>query len=118
MNSAPLDTRIGMLNSGKFYAYVRGYGEPETVGTREEVEQALGIFREKASVSVPAKSLKTFDVVMRFEYPAWDEVDGLVYPGIHANSKAQANQFARKQAKRDGHAIGGRGRYTFTATEI
>ncbi|MFZ7321314.1 hypothetical protein ACLS0R_03530 [Comamonas jiangduensis] len=65
-----------------------------------------------------AKPLKTFDVVMRFEHPAWDEVDGLSYPGIRAFSKSAANKQARRQAEREGHAIGGRGRYTFTATEV
>ncbi|WP_087865707.1 hypothetical protein [Comamonas thiooxydans] len=118
MNSAQLDPRIGMLNSGKFYAYVQGNGKPETVGTLEEVERALGVFKEQTPAPAPANRLKTFDVVMRFASPAWDEVDGLCYPGIVAEGKAQANQLARKQAERDGHAIGGRGRYTFTATEI
>lgn len=118
MNSAQLDTRIGLLNNGKFYAYTQGYSMPETVGTLEEVERALGIFKAQASTKKPATSLRTFDVVMHFAYPAWDEVNGLHYPGIRAESKAKANQIARKQARRDGHAIGGRGRYTFTATEV
>ena len=116
MNPAKLDPRIGMLNSGKFYAYVHGNGKPETVGTLEEVERALGIFKEQTSA--PAKPLKTFDVVMRFAYPAWDELDGIAYPGIGAANKADANKQARAMAERDGHAVGGRGRYTFTATEV
>jgi len=115
MLTAQLDPRIGMLSSGKFYAFAHGLAKPETVGTLQEVELALGIY--KAHASVPAKSQKTFDVVMRFAYPAWDEVDGLCYLGICAESKAHANRIARKQAERDGHAIGGRGRFTFTATE-
>lgn len=120
MNSARLDPRIGMLNSGKFYAFAHGNGMPETVGTLQEVEQALGIYKSHAPVPVtaPAKPEKTFDVVMHFAHPAWDEVDGLSFPGIRASSKSDANKQARKQAERDGHAVGGRGRYTFTATEI
>lgn len=116
MHTAQLDSRIGMLNSGRFYAFANGYDKPETVGTLREVEQALGI--AKAPSGKAAKTCKTYDVVMRFEYPAWDEVDGLSYPDIRAISKADANQQARSMAKRDGNAIGGCGRYTFSATEM
>ena len=59
---------------------------------------------------------KTYDVVMRFQYPAWDETKGILYSGIRAVSKSEANRWARAMAERDGHAIGGRGRYFFTAT--
>ncbi|WP_304350045.1 hypothetical protein [Comamonas testosteroni] len=114
MQAAQLDPRIGVLNSGRFYAFVNGLDKPETVGTREEVERALGVAAKAAGTSAP---LKTFDVVMHFEHPAWDEVDGISYPGIQAASKAQANSFARSQARRDGHAVG-RGRYWFAATEV
>lgn len=51
MNSAQLDPRIGMLNSDKFYAFAHGAGMPETVGTLQEVEQALGIYKEHAPVA-------------------------------------------------------------------
>lgn len=113
MQRTQLDPRIGMLASGKFYAFASGYGMPEVVGTLQQVEQALGIQVKPAS-----KSFKTFDVVMRFEYPAWDEKDGIAYPAIAALSKADANKQARAMAERNGHAVGGRGRYTFTATEV
>jgi len=116
MHTAQLDSRIGVLNSGKFYAFAHGYDKPETVGTLQEVERALGI--PKAQCTKTTKTHKTFDVVMRFEHPAWDEADGISYPGIQATGKADANKQARFMAERDGHAIGGRGRYTFAATEI
>lgn len=38
-----LDPRIGVLNSGKFYCFPKGNGQPEFIGTREEVETILGI---------------------------------------------------------------------------
>lgn len=38
-----LDPRIGVLNSGVYYAFVNGYHAPEVRGTREEVEIALGL---------------------------------------------------------------------------
>jgi hypothetical protein len=116
MLTAQLDPRIGAMSSGQFYAFAQGYDKPETVGTLREVEQALGIVKTRASNAV--KTYKSFDVVMRFEHPAWDEVDGISYPGIRATSKAEANKQVRAMAERDGHAFGGRGRYTFTATEI
>lgn len=113
MHAAQLDSRIGVLNSGKFYAFAHGYDKPETVGTLKEVERVLGIANEQC-----AKAVKIFDVVMRFEHPAWDETDGISYPGIRASGKASANKQARSMAERDGHAIGGRGRYTFKAIEV
>lgn len=116
MHTAQLDPRIGILSSGKFYAFAHGYDKPETVGTLQEVEHALGIAEVQSGKSATAG--KTFDVVMRFEHPAWDEVNGISYPGIQASSKADANKQARSMAERDGHAIGGRGRYTFAATKI
>lgn len=120
LHSEPLDSRIGVLSSGQFYAFANGYDRPETVGTRHEVEQALGIAIVKAPepVSEHQNALKRFNVVMRFEYPAWDEVDGISYDAIQAISKSDANRQARRLAERDGHAIGGRGRYFFTATEV
>ena len=54
---------------------------------------------------------------MRFQYPAWDEVDGLVYQDIQAATKAEAYAVARRMADNDGHLHGGKGRVTFTATE-
>lgn len=116
LHPEPLDSRIGVLSSGRFYAFAHGYDQPETVGTRHEVELALGIAIAKAPE--PKKSLKRFNVVMRFEYPAWDEIDGIAFNEISAFSKSDANRRARSQAERDGHAIGGRGRYFFTATEV
>ena len=112
MQTTHLDPRIGALGNGKFYAFTQGYDKPEIVGTLHEVEQALGL-----AFMPLCKPLKVFDVVMHFEYPAWDEMDGIRYPSIHAASKAQANKFARREAERDGHAVGGRGRYWFIATE-
>lgn len=113
MNKPSLDPRIGSLANGQFYAYADGYDKPETVGTLQQVEQALGIAGRLSDMAS-----KTYDVVMRFAYPAWDEVDGIPYPGITARSKSEAIKLARSMAVRDGHAIGGRGRYTFKATEI
>lgn len=116
MHTSQLDPRIGMLSCGKFYAFAHGAGKPETVGTLPEVERALGI--HKAPSVSAYKPQKMLDVVMRFAHPAWDEVNGISYSGIRATSKASANKQARAFAERDGHAIGGRGRYMFTATEI
>lgn len=113
-----LDPRIGKLNSGKFYCFPNGNGKPELIGTLEEVEIALGL--RPAVVATPEKIAKAdtvWTVTLRFQFPAWDEVDGLVYEDVRAASKAEANAIARRMADNDGHLGGGKGRATFTATE-
>jgi hypothetical protein len=60
-------------------------------------------------------SKKEWDVRLSFQYPAWDETDGIWYRGISAKSKSEANAYARRQADRDGHLGSGKGRATFTA---
>lgn len=56
-------------------------------------------------------------VTLRFQYPAWDEANGIaIY--VTADSKAEAIDRARRDARRDGHTPAtGKGRATFTATE-
>lgn len=39
-------------------------------------------------------------------------------PIASRSSRFEANKQVRAMAERDGHAFGGHGRYTFTATEI
>ncbi len=58
-----------------------------------------------------------YDVTLRFQYPAWDEQDGILYI-VDALSRAAAIRIARRQAERDGHTGGGRGRYWFSALEM
>ncbi|WP_153785274.1 hypothetical protein [Pseudomonas sp. EMN2] len=115
-----MDPRIGMLNNGSFYAFVAGYAAEPVVGSLHLVEDALGLPRSpEAQVAMPEAAgaeKQLFNVVLRFEYPAWDEVEGIRYPDILADSKAQANAWARALADRDGHLCGGKGRVTFTAT--
>ncbi|HEJ4407822.1 TPA: hypothetical protein SL557_000101 [Pseudomonas aeruginosa] len=110
---------IGQLNGGKFYSYLNGYhGEP-FVGSLEEVEVAMGLRPQPTpSPAEPtAAKRKCFDVTMRFQYPAWDEVDGIVYRAIEADSRSEANALARRMADQDGHLGGGKGRVTFSACE-
>lgn len=61
--------------------------------------------------------MKTYDVRITFEFPAWDEKDGIVYPGIEAESKQAAIRRVRRMSANDGHTTGGRGKYWFKATE-
>lgn len=119
-----LDPRIGVLNNGRYYAFVDGHGAPEFVGTLKEVEVKLGI---RAATPAPASPVASaaarscrehvWDVRLTFQYPAWDEVDGVWYRGIVASSKSAANAMARKLASGDGHLCGGKGRATFIALE-
>lgn len=56
-----------------------------------------------------------YTVTLRFQYPAWDEKNGIPFT-VTAKTKAEAIQQARRQAFNDGHLCGGKGRVTFTAT--
>lgn len=110
-----LDPRIGVLNSGKFYAFVNGYDQPEVVGTLEEVETALGLRAAPTKASQP-KVGATYIVKVSFQYPAWDEKNGIDYE-IQACSKSEAITRARTWARRDGHQTTGKGRITYRAVE-
>ena len=117
-----MDRSIGQLSNGKFYAYLNGYNNEPFIGSLEEVEVAMGL-REKVEPSLtnptqPNQRIKTFNVVMTFQYPAWDETDGVTYHEIIAATKAEANAVARRMARNDGHLVGGKGRVTFTAYEL
>jgi len=59
---------------------------------------------------------RRYTVTLRFQYPAWDEKDGINYEFI-AYNKREANAKARKEAERDGHIGKNRGKYWFTAIE-
>ena len=57
-----------------------------------------------------------FTVIIRFQFPAYDERNGIHYEGIEASSKAEAIRKVRRQAHDDGHTgYGGKGRVTFKA---
>lgn len=59
-----------------------------------------------------------FAVTLRFQYPAWDEKNGIVYDDILARSKAEAIKYARQMARNDGHTgTGGKGNCYFSAAE-
>jgi hypothetical protein len=112
-----MDPRIGKLNSGKYYAYVNGYNQEPVEGTLEQVEVALGI-REVVSVAAPMKQEgKVYNVLLTFQYPAWDEKEGILYRDIYASSKSDAVAQARRMASDDGHAVGGGGKYWFKALD-
>jgi hypothetical protein len=114
-----MDPRIGQLNTGSFYAFVNGYSEDPFTGTLEEVEGALGLRKidSKPKFSQQPSGEKTFNVRLTFQYPAWDEIEGILYAGIPADSKSEANKVARKLARIDGHLTGGRGRVYFKAEQ-
>ncbi len=57
-----------------------------------------------------------YTVTLRFQFPAWDEKDGIDFT-IRAKTKAEAVKYARARAERDGHTGGGKGRLTFKARE-
>ena len=109
-----MDARIGQLNSGKCYAYINGYDSEPLFGSQHEVEIALGIRKAELPAYVPT-NLNVFTVVLTFEYPARDEVEGIHYCGIEAASKSEAIKIVRKIAEYEGHCQTGKGRYWFGA---
>ncbi|POR07681.1 hypothetical protein [Diaphorobacter sp. LR2014-1] len=124
----PLDPRIGMLASGLYYAFVHGPHKPETIGTLAEVHAALGLqygpdqaCETVSEASTPtaaqrgAPTARRWLVTLRFAFPAWDEVDGILLGPFEAETKASAIMLARRQAREDGHTCTGKGRYWFTA---
>ena len=59
-----------------------------------------------------------FTVTLTFQYPAWDEVNGIVYEDVRALNKADAVRQARQMARSDGHTgQGGKGLCWFRAEE-
>ena len=115
-----LDPRIGKLNSGRFYCFPDGNGKPEFVGTLAAVESVLGlrsVLPATANLNQQVSRDRLWTVRLTFQYPAWDEDNGIEWPDILARSKAEANAMARRQASNDGHLCTGKGQYVFTATE-
>ena len=115
MQKANIDSRIGALSNGLFYAFVNGHGNAETVGTRMEVEAALGMCAVPSQIIDRAPDI--WRVRLAFQHPAWDEADGLYYE-VFAHTKSQANAIARKNAADDGHIGAGKGRCTFSAVKV
>lgn len=75
----------------------------------------------KRAVKAPVsyKTYKTYTVTIRFQFPAWDDVEGIPYTNIEATSKSDAIKQVRRTAWDDGHTALARekGRITFTAIE-
>ncbi len=112
-----LDPRIGKLAGGQFYAFCDGYDQPEFVGTLSEVQASLGLTEKPDIKRAELSPHRFWDVRLTYQYPAWDQVDGLWYRGIAADCKSKANAEARRMALDDGHLSGGQGRVTFVAFE-
>ena len=116
MHTLHLDPRIGTLNSGLFYAFVDGYDKPEFSGSLDQVEVALGLRKAPSERALPqAKPVSLWTGTLRYQHPAWDEVDGIVFENVPGHSKSEAVRAARQRASNAGHLIG-RGMHWFTAT--
>lgn len=69
-HTAPLDPRIGMLNGGRFYAFLDGYDKPETTGPLEEIQRALAALDDGRPVTAlvvvakPVRALRDFAVTI------------------------------------------------------
>jgi hypothetical protein len=56
----PLDPRIGVLNSGQYYAFAHGYDKPAKYGTLDEVEVALGLRQPAPASAIGSRHKKTW----------------------------------------------------------
>lgn len=103
----PMDPRIGALANGTFYAYASGYDAEPFMGTRGEVEAALGLapsansaegasFGRRASVAKSAPA-RCYDVLVSpsvvVHVGAWS--GGPYVERVSARSHAQAISKAR-----------------------
>jgi len=118
---------IGQLSNGMYYSFIHGHDAEPFMGTLEQVEVKMGL-RQASTPGARAElhavpqaedepAGRTYTVTLMFQYPAWDEVDGIKYRDIQAASKSEANSIARKMAGQDGHLGLGKGRTAFVATE-
>ena len=58
----------------------------------------------------------SYKVTLRYQYPAWDELDGITTT-VEAVSKSEAVKKARREFDHAGHLMGGKGRVTLRAEE-
>lgn len=93
-------------------AFEDGVVKPSCV--LQDLDLTVALPNEKKTV--PGYFL--WNVTLRFQFPAWDEMDGIVYHNIEALTKSEANAKARRLARIDGHAIGGVGKYWFSAERL
>lgn len=102
-----LDPRIGIFANGLHYAFTQGYDKTPFVGTRHQVEVALGLRADVPSVKAAKRpAIRVYEVNAVPKFPAWDEADGFTYE-ILAESRAEAISRARDHMRDDGHiAIG------------
>lgn len=56
--------------------------------------------------------MRYYRVRLRFQYPGWDEVNGIPFV-VYAATPRDAIARARRQADRAGHLCGGSGRVSF-----
>lgn len=127
-----MDPRIGMFSSsqgmfgkGQYYCYPNSNRSDDPFsGSLAECEIALGLVptqQEEVSshsdICAEGSASILFTVTLRFQHPAWDEVEGIPYRDIPADSKQEANDIARGFAMRDGQLGAGKGRYWFCAVQ-
>lgn len=104
---APMDPRIGVLNSGVHYAFVDGYDKPEFRGTREEVEVRLGlrpapVAKPKRPRSVYLYRVKVTPSVIGYTstgFGGGSETHGAYFIEVYAANGKEAISKARKERR-------------------
>lgn len=96
-----LDSRIGMLQTANgivFYAYVNGYDKPETRGTLEQVEVALGLRKAPKK----ARKLRSYTVTVTPKFVAY--AGGWKNEAYEAEFMSYDSNEAIKQAREEYNA--------------
>lgn len=96
-----LDSRIGMLNNGEYYAFVNGYDQPEIRGTLHKVMKALGLCSDKKENHKNTTTIKKYVVVGTYKFPDCYN-HGFEFE-VYAKNKSEANKIARNMAQYEGH---------------
>lgn len=110
------------MDSGRYCAYSQGYDKDPVMGSLQDVQAALGQSvppsprTTKSLEASKTQGMSTFNVTLTFQHPAWDEREGLLYEGIVAASKTEANRKVRAMAASYGHTYC-RGRIYLKATK-
>jgi hypothetical protein len=89
-----MDARIGtIIRNGqkRFYAFVNGYDAPETVGSLEEVEVALGlrVVQAKPTAATASRLARSYTVTLMWQGGDEEEIE------VVATSHAMAIQKGR-----------------------
>ncbi len=106
----------GKITDALFYEYAKEWNKAPRFGRL----MPEGPVTEPPTAPTPtvetptAQAVQNYEVVLRFQHPAHDEKDGILFE-VQATNKSDAIKYARREADKAGHLVGGKGRVSFKA---